>query len=413
MDLRYGETVYVLPTTTTLSIPTAYVATSSVVPSSYLIPSALVVPSVPTAYVATSSVVPSSYLIPSALVVPSYYPTAYFADEVVLAPTTYVETRYRPGLLGRLFGRGRLVERSVIASYPAYVPTSFSWPAYYPTTYSVARDYTPTVLDSRVAFETAYVTSPASPCEEVVSSWRVPVREAPSVKVPVPSANRGSKPVESKATDETIPSDVGPPGEYTALPKPQPTEDKFKVKSTSPPATAKGSEAESPPLPPVPQKETNITPATSKPAGSTATKPEPKPPAAPTGEKDNPKLELAPGANNPSESRHDVQKPLYATTTIRPERRNVLFGKVESSAAGQPEEEVRVIVSSRSNRAIRHEGMTDAFGRFAIKLTEGDWTVNVTMPSGRIYPVSQITVTGGRILDEREGREVPSLIITR
>ena len=152
MDVRYGETVYLLPTTTTLSVPTAYVA--------------------------TNSVVPRSYLLPTALVVPSYYPTAYIADEVVLAPTTYVETQYRPGLIGRLFGRGRLVERSVIASYPAYVPTVFTSPAYYPTSYSVAPDYTPTVFDSRVTYETAYVTSPASPCEEVVSTWRVPVRSA-------------------------------------------------------------------------------------------------------------------------------------------------------------------------------------------------------------------------------------------
>jgi hypothetical protein len=35
------------------------------------------------------------------------------------------------------------------------------------------------------------------------------------------------------------------------------------------------------------------------------------------------------------------------------------------------------------------------------------------MPSGRIYAVSQITVSGGKIYDEREGIEIPSLIITR
>ncbi len=57
--------------------------------------------------------------------------------------------------------------------------------------------------------------------------------------------------------------------------------------------------------------------------------------------------------------------------------------------------------------------MSDAYGRFAIKLSEGDWTVNVTMPSGRVFPVSQITVSGGKIYDQREGLEVPSLIITR
>jgi hypothetical protein len=417
MDLRYGETVYILPTTTTWSVPTAYVA--------------------------TSSVVPSSYLIPSALVVPSFYPTAYFADEVVLAPaTTYIETRYRRGLLGRLFGRDRLVERSVIASYPAYVPTSFSWPTYYPTTYSVVRDYTPTALDSQVAYETAYATSPAYLCAEVVSNWRVPVREAPAVKVPGTSANRGSKQVESDAVGEsTIPSNVDPePGAYTPIPNSQPTEDKSKAKSAVQTTPAKGSEADSPPNPPLVKKEPNAASAetgpaaqpqekkaaskkdeaaskkeaaTPKAAGSPAKKLEP--PKVPTDDKSDLPLEPAsPGANNPGETRYEVKRPVNpALSAMRPERRNVLFGKVESSAAGQPEEEVRVIVTSRSNRAIRHEGMTDAYGRFAIKLSEGDWTVNVTMPSGRVYPVSQITVTGGRILDEREGREVPSLIITR
>ena len=97
---------------------------------------------------ATSTGVPSSYLLPAALVVPSYYPTAYIANDVVLAPTTYVETQYRQSLIGRLFGRARLVERSVVAAYPAYVPTIFTSPVYSPTTYvyspttySVAREY--------------------------------------------------------------------------------------------------------------------------------------------------------------------------------------------------------------------------------------------------------------------------------
>ena len=149
MDVRYGETVYLFPTTTTVSVPTTYVA--------------------------TSTVAPSSYLLPAAFVMPSYYPTAYISNDVVLAPTTYVETRYRQGLIGRLFGRARVVERSVVATYPAYVPTTLTWPAYSPTTYSVAREYAPTVFESPVTYETAYLTSPASPCDEVVSNWRVPV----------------------------------------------------------------------------------------------------------------------------------------------------------------------------------------------------------------------------------------------
>ena len=41
-------------------------------------------------------------------------------------------------------------------------------------------------------------------------------------------------------------------------------------------------------------------------------------------------------------------------------------------------------------------GMTDAFGNFAIRLTDGEWTVNVRMPSGRFYQVRTVTVKNGK-----------------
>jgi hypothetical protein len=47
-----------------------------------------------------------------------------------------------------------------------------------------------------------------------------------------------------------------------------------------------------------------------------------------------------------------------------------------------------------------------------LKLPDGDWTVKVAMPSGRVYAVSQITISGGQITDD-VGRDIPSLIITR
>jgi len=56
--------------------------------------------------------------------------------------------------------------------------------------------------------------------------------------------------------------------------------------------------------------------------------------------------------------------------------------------------------------------LSDAFGRFAVRLDDGDWTVNVTMPSGRIYPVSRIRVSNGQITDS-QGNRIPSLEITR
>jgi hypothetical protein len=73
--------------------------------------------------------------------------------------------------------------------------------------------------------------------------------------------------------------------------------------------------------------------------------------------------------------------------------------------------EVSVSVTSRDNSAVRKDGMTNAFGNFAIRLTDGEWTVNVRMPNGRAYPVRSITVSNGKIVDNQEGREVRNLII--
>jgi hypothetical protein len=88
-----------------------------------------------------------------------------------------------------------------------------------------------------------------------------------------------------------------------------------------------------------------------------------------------------------------------------------LIGRVESDA-GEPLGEVPVTVTSRDNAAVRRDGMSNAFGNFAIRLADGEWTVNVRMPSGRVYPVRSVTVSNGRIMDNQEGREVRNLIIS-
>ena len=70
------------------------------------------------------------------------------------------------------------------------------------------------------------------------------------------------------------------------------------------------------------------------------------------------------------------------------------------------------MLSNRTRTFDDRMAMTDAFGRFAVRVPDGDWTVKVTMPSGRVYSVSEITVSNGLISDP-EGRDVPSLTITR
>ncbi len=114
-----------------------------------------------------------------------------------------------------------------------------------------------------------------------------------------------------------------------------------------------------------------------------------------------------------SGQRRDLQRPvLTVPRSIRPEFRNVLFGRVQARDTSEPEEGVRVSVSNRQNTSERREALTDAFGRFAMRVPDGDWTVSVTMPSGRVYSVSQIIVSNGQISDEI-GHDVPSLVITR
>jgi hypothetical protein len=71
-----------------------------------------------------------------------------------------------------------------------------------------------------------------------------------------------------------------------------------------------------------------------------------------------------------------------------------------------------VIVSSRTGNYVDRVSTTDAVGHYALRLPDGDWTVKVTMPSGRVYAVSQITISGGQITDSY-GRDIPSLTITR
>jgi hypothetical protein len=93
------------------------------------------------------------------------------------------------------------------------------------------------------------------------------------------------------------------------------------------------------------------------------------------------------------------------------EFRNVLMGKVVSRSAGDPEEGVRIRVRNEGTGAGKSI-ITDAIGRFAVRLADGDWAVDVTMPSGRVYEVSRLRVSDGTIVDSL-GRRVPSLDITR
>ena len=54
----------------------------------------------------------------------------------------------------------------------------------------------------------------------------------------------------------------------------------------------------------------------------------------------------------------------------------------------------------------------DAVGRYVVSLPDGEWTVKVANPVGRVYEVSQLTVKAGQIHDD-QGRDIPTLTIRR
>ena len=364
----------------------------------------------------TSYVVAGTYAVPTSYTIPTVYATAYVTESALLAPTTYVaptyyETRFRRG---GLFGR-RLVEttRAYYLPTTAYYPTTYYYPTtFYPTTYYYPTTfYSPTVLDTSVV-STSYTTARSSACcggETIVAAAPAvrmyPSEQTPVATTPAPRTNTRSRtsPIQSEpAEDDSINSNVPelPPRE------PAPRSDA---------SGAAAGRSDSPPNPPVPARvqpkpaSPNTSPTSPVTSGGVER------PRAPAGPED---LEPAPAGDQTTGSgsggqRRVVQKPvLPASRDVRSQYRNVLFGRVKTRDTNEPEEGVRVTISNRTNAYADRVALTDAFGRFAVKVPDGDWTVNVTMPSGRAYSVSQITVSNGLISDDI-GRDIPSLVITR
>ncbi|MGC8638501.1 MAG: hypothetical protein ACP5XB_01335 [Isosphaeraceae bacterium] len=403
----YLETMDWAPTSSVLTFPTTYVA-------------------------ATSYVVPASYVIPTA------YTTAYVTETALVSPTTYLaptyyETRFRRG---GLFGR-RLVAttRGYYLPTTAYYPTTYYY--YYPTTYSSS------VLVDRAIVPSEYVVaSTSSSCcgTEVVASSTPTVRSLPAEQAPAaPRTSRGSQShvVQSEPENQgAVNSSVTPLPEEEPRGRVEQSQNQAAGNTAQTPAapqaaTRGNSTTVTPPQPqPVPWKQ--ATPSAGAPTGKTQTQTQPKVAPiepAPTGSQAGglePPTPVAPADGSslfpaPDEKpgsgagtvRHEARKPsIYNPRTIRPEFRNILFGSVKARQTGELEEGVRVTVSSRTNAFEDRVQETDAAGRFAVRVPDGDWTVKVTMPSGRIYAVSQITVMGGAITDD-SGRDIPSLVITR
>jgi hypothetical protein len=394
-DFRYRETVYVSPTSATVALAPTYVVSRS-----YIAPTDFIVPS----YIPTSA---------------SYVSTSYYADPVSVLPTTYVATTYRRGL----FGRRWFIERPLVASYGvAYVPSALILPRYAPTSYRLAA-YRPTVWQTTGVWETAYASPATVCCDEV--AWAAPAASTIASGVTsTPAAPANSRLNESVTRDDpTIPSNVDQIPDEAATPV-APLPDAAKAKAQ--PTTTTNPRGDSPPTPPAAKPDQVAAPAdankaaaqatgkaaTPKPVEGTPAKNKLETPTAPGADQNPQELLPAPGLGKDETLRRESQRPAYnAARTRRLDRRNILVGMVESEL-GDRREEVHVSVVNRDNNLVHHDGLSNAFGGFAIYVPDGRWTVRVTMPSGRVETVRDVTVTNGKIMDNREAREVYNLIIT-
>jgi hypothetical protein len=324
----------------------------------------------------------ATYVVPTSLASPYYwtayyptvyYPSAYYATAAVAAPTAYyVPTTYTyPTVLSR----GTLPATTLVTTDYVVDP---GVPAYYVPTVSVY----PTVLDSYCA--------PAPVCCDVVA--------APPLRVLGPPVAAGAGP-----SPQVRPLDEAPRGEPAApngrrpIPLERNGQAQGQGQGPSPEGGTISSRVKSPPE--APPADRAKTPARNEGAEKKNAAPEP-------GRDNDTKdlLEPAPPLES-SPSRRDSMRPVYSSV------QSVLRGRVENDA-GDVREGVRITVASRNAPGIAHAGISDAFGVFAIRLEDGDWTVRVTMPSGRMFPIRDISVRDGKVMDNREGREIPNLIIT-
>ncbi len=360
--------------------PTAYYvpATAALIGPAYEITAG---PLLSTSFTSTTYI-PTTYT-----TIPTSYATVYSTPTVLLEPTAYVRTYYERGLFRR---RRWVIDRPLVAGYAEttyVIPSAYSTPRYRATVYDA-----PTVWESSYAVSTPICDDqvrPASRSSDAVEDKLDPIPPKASV-ASQPSGGEGS-----------IPSKVGTPKPPVA--KPPAAEVKSVPADTTPPVPT-----------PAPREQSTVRPVT--PPVTVKPLPDAKaltPPVAPADDKPGEiDLKPAPLGDDAGELRRDSLKPNYdASRPLAASRRGVLMGAVETNS-GEAREDVRVSVTSQDRLDLAHNGVTNAFGRFAIRLEDGEWTVNVTLPSGRVHEVRRISVKGGRVIDRAENRDIPNLIIS-
>jgi hypothetical protein len=395
----------------------------------------------------------SSYLWPtsyygSSYYTTGYYPTAYWPSYYASAyySPTYYSTGYYPSYYSSAYYYPTYYSAAYYPTYYAsayYYPTYYSSAYYYPTYYSSAYYYPSSYsyYPSTYYATGYYLGSADTDTRKAGSATKLATtnrkargeRESRRDRTVIASRAANSDPTRFQssldAVDSAAQTELKSPlvrrsgyiqgaGSSIANAAYPPVPGKNPPTGTSGPGTATGAQggsgarADAPPNPPA-ATESNKRSGAGAGTASDAAKsggalPEKKgaKEAAPRKDTEEPLLEPAPPLDG-APTKRDSLRPRYQTQTTR----NVLLGRVESDA-GEAREGVRVTVSSRNDPGLTRAGESNAYGRFAIRLADGDWTVRVTMPSGRTYPVRQISVQDGRVVDDAEGRDIPDLIIS-
>lgn len=376
-------------------------------------------------YAATEyvAVAPTSYLLSTSYLVP----TAYFV------PTTYVTTGYAVEETSYLVPS--YFATSYVVPTTQYFATSARFPSWYETSYEV--------LPTSIAMASDPCGSAViDPCATVAStSVQAPMVVGPDVshEATAPPVVSSQSPVYSetpsaspKRLPDPVPSTVRPAPRLESIPDDQPESpaeatgaEPTTKRNTAPPgggagqAPATDAGVPSPPIAPVPERE----PAQplSEPSAITPIEPPApggQPPVAPSGNANPievPKIQELEARTR--EVRRPVMPAMSRSGVAERYRRQaqglgVLEGKVVSGESGVPESGVRVTLVNRAKTFVDRVLTTDPAGHYAVRLPDGDWTVKVSMPSGKVYAVSQLTVSQGQISDDL-GRDIPTLVITR
>ncbi len=336
--------------------------------TSYVSSTAYLAPTTSILAVPTSYYVPSSYVLPTSYVVPTTYATTAYAYTSSLTPTYYLRpSAYYVGSAANLVTSSYLVPTARASNYVVrrYIPTVAS-----------------TVVDYPVVTSTTYLADDCGSTSVIAAP--APVASSPSTSTLIQSTPTTSSP------------ERRPTPSYESAPDEEPT-----LRSGPAPTAEAVSPSGPDPNPPAAiLPEPDYAPTTSPAERDTTTPPAPA---------DFPSFE--------SVVPRETRRPVYSNNDpgVRPVSmsQGILEGRVVSADNGQPEGGVRVILTDRRDRYTDRVANTDALGRYAFNLPEGDWTVRVEMPSRKVFPVKEITVSGGQITTTDDGRELAALTIKR